>query len=271
MQLSRRNLVLSAILSAVVLAGCGKKEATPEAAAAAPEAPAVKEYVVGTDAAYAPFEYENDKKEVEGFDIDVLSAAAEKGGFKVKFINTPWEGIFASLGNGDRDIVVSSVTITDERKQTMDFSEPYFEARQLIVVSKNDAAGIKKFADLKGKKVAVQTGTTGDEVTQKLLGKSSPDIKRFESTPLALKELENGGVDAVVADNGVVVNYLSNNGDKGLVSVEDTESFAPEYYGIAVKKGNQALQEQINKGLAAIKADGTYDQIYAKWFGAKQQ
>ena len=118
--------------------------------------------------------------------------------------------------------------------------------------------------------MAVQTGTTGDEVVQKLLGKTSADIKRFESTPLALKELESGGVQAVVADNGVVVNYLKNNSSNGISTVEDRESFAPEFYGMAVKKGNAELQGKLNEGIKAIKADGTYDKIYAKYFGEKK-
>ena len=265
MKLSRRNLVLGALLSAFVLTGCGKKEEAANVQAPTTPAAEVKEYVVGTDAAYAPFEFENDQKQAEGFDIDVVTAIADKAGIKVKFINTPWEGIFASLNNGDRDALVSAITITDERKASMDFSEPYFEARQLIVVAKD--AKVAKFNDLKGMKVAVQTGTTGDELVQKLLGKTSADIKRFESTPLALKELESGGVQAVVADNGVVINYLKNNADKGLISVEDKDSFHPEYYGVAVKKGNAELLGKINEGLKAIKADGTYDKIYAKWFG----
>ncbi|XZG71129.1 basic amino acid ABC transporter substrate-binding protein [Chitinibacteraceae bacterium HSL-7] len=223
-------------------------------------------YQVATDAAYAPFELLNAKQEVTGFTVDVLNAVAAKGGFKVKFHNTPWEGIFATLEAGDRDIVASSVTITDARKKTMDFSEPYFEAVQLIAVP--GKSGIKTFAELKNKKVGVQTGTTGDEVVQKLLGKANPNIKRFESTPLALQELLSGGVDAVVADNGVVVNFIANNkAAKGKLNTVSDNSFEKEYYGFAVKKGNKDLLAKINKGLAAIKADGSYDKIYHKHFG----
>ena len=109
----------------------------------------------------------------------------------------------------------------------------------------------------------MQTGTTGDEVVTKLLGKTSTNIKRFESTPLALKELEAGGVDAVVADNGVVVHYVANNPGGKFKTVADA-AFVPEQYGIAVKKGNAELLGKMNKGLAGIKADGSYDQIYAK-------
>jgi polar amino acid transport system substrate-binding protein len=267
---TRRFLQTSAVLAAAfVLAACGKK-AEPPAPAAAPVASApapapVKVYNVGTDAAYAPFESQNEKGEIVGFDIDVVTAVAKKAGVEVKFVNTPWEGIFNALGQGDRDLVVSAVTITEERKQTMDFSDPYFDAAQLIAVK--ESSKIAKFADLKKLKVGVQTGTTGDEAVTKLLGKNSTNVKRFESTPLALKELESGGVDAVVADNGVVVHYVANNPGGKFKTVSDKE-FVPEQYGIALKKGNAELLALVNKGLADIKADGTYDQIYTKYFGA---
>lgn len=265
-----------ALITGVVLAACGKKEeAPPPAPAAAPAAsvaeappppPPAKVYVVGTDAAYAPFESQNEKAEIVGFDIDVVKAIAAKGGFEVKFENTPWEGIFNALGQGDRDLLVSAITITEERKQTMDFTSPYFDAQQLIAVK--ESSKVAKFEDLKKLKVGVQTGTTGDEVVTKLLGKNSTNVKRFESTPLALKELESGGVDAVVADNGVVIHYVANNAGSKFKTVADNKSFAPEQYGIAVKKGNAELLEKLNKGLADIKADGTYDKIYASYFGS---
>ena len=266
-QSTRRFLQVSGLIAAsFLLAACGKKEeAAPPAAAPAPvAAPAPKVYTVGTDAAYAPFELQNEKGEIVGFSVDLLTAVAAKGGFEVKFVNTPWEGIFNSLQQGDRDLLISSITITDERRQTMDFSNPYFDAQQLIAVK--GSSKVAKFDDLKKLKVGVQTGTTGDEVVTKLLGKTSTNVKRFESTPLALKELEAGGVDAVVADNGVVIHYVANNPGGSFKTVSDT-SFTPEQYGIAVKKGNTELLEKINKGLAAIKADGSYDQIYAKTFG----
>ncbi|WP_140632444.1 basic amino acid ABC transporter substrate-binding protein [Methylibium rhizosphaerae] len=271
---TRKFLKTAGLLCAgVLLAACGKQGSETAAPASAPAVasapaptPAPRVLVVGTDAAYAPFESQNEKGEIVGFDIDVVSAVAQKAGFEVKFVNTPWEGIFNTLQQGDRDFLVSAITITDERKQTMDFSSPYFDAQQLIAVKKNSKVG--KFDDLKKLKVGVQTGTTGDEVVTKLLGKNSTNVKRFESTPLALKELESGGVDAVVADNGVIINYVTNNSAAGFKTVSD-KSFAPEQYGLAVKKGNTELLEKLNKGLADIKADGTYDQIYTKYFGAK--
>ncbi len=268
----QRRALLAAALSTLALVACGKKEAppapaaTPAPAAAAPAPAPMKVYTVGTDAAYAPFEKMSASNEVEGLTVDLLKAAAAKGGFEVKFVNTPWEGIFKTLDGGERDIVASSVTITDERKQTMDFSKPYFDAVQLIAVKEDSK--VAKFDDLKKLKVGVQTGTTGDEVVQKLLGKTSANIKRFESTPLALQELAAGGVSAVVADNGVVQHYIANNPTAKFKSVSDA-SFVPEQYGFAVKKGNAELLTKLNAGIDAIKADGSYDTIMAKYFGTK--
>ena len=271
---TRRFLQTAGLLFAgALLAACGKKEPAPAPAASAPAPaasvaaapPPAKVVVVGTDAAYAPFESQNEKGEIVGLTIDVVNAVAQKAGIEVKFVNTPWEGIFNALQQGDRDMLASSITITDERKQTMDFTNPYFDAYQLIAVKATSK--VSKFDDLKKLKVGVQTGTTGDEAVTKQQGKNSANIKRFESTPLALKELEAGGVDAVVADNGVVINYVTNNPGAKFKTVSD-KAFAPEQYGFAVKKGNTELLEKLNKGLADIKADGTYDQIYAKYFGA---
>ena len=250
---------------AFALVGCGKKDGSPAASAASAPATASRVYLVGTDAAYAPFESQDEKGQIVGFDIDIVSAIAQKAGIEVKFVNTPWEGIFNALNQGDRDLLVSSITITDARRNSMDFSAPYFDAHQLIAVKADSK--VSRFDDLKRLKVGVQNGTTGDEAVSKLQGKNSPDIKRFESTPLALKELEAGGVDAVVADNGVVTNYVNNNAGSKFKTVNDP-GFAPEQYGLAVKQGNADLLAKLNQGLAAIKADGTYDRIYAKYFGA---
>ena len=261
---ARRSLLAGSCAAALLLlAGCGKQEATapPASASAAP----ARTLLVGTDAAYAPFESQNEKGEIVGFDIDIVKAVAQKAGLEVKFVNTPWEGIFNALKQGDRDLLVSSITITEERKQTMDFTAPYFDAHQLIAVRADSK--VARFDDLRTLKVGVQTGTTGDEAISKLQGKTSPNIKRFESTPLALSELGTGGIDAVVADNGVVVNYVKNNAGSKFRTVNDP-AFTPEQYGIAVRKGNAELLDKLDKGLAAIRADGTYDRIYAQYLGA---
>ncbi|WP_281718991.1 basic amino acid ABC transporter substrate-binding protein [Pandoraea apista] len=266
MATKRRAFALALVVaSGLLLGACGKKEESAAGRSVGPDG-AQPVYVVGSDAAYAPFEFETDTRQIAGFDIDVMKAVADKAGISIRFINTPFEGIFNSLVQGDRDILISAITITDERRKQMDFSTPYFEASQLIAVPINST--VQKFDDLKTMKVGVQTATTGDEVVQKLMGKNNPSVKRFEGTPLAMKELEAGGVDAVVADNGVVVNFIANNPDAKLRTVADS-SFPKEYYGIAVRKGDTELLAKINKGIDAIKSDGTYDAIYERYFGKK--
>lgn len=271
MVITKKWLSTVAVLGMFALSACQKNATTETVASSDTGAGAASsevEYTVAVDAAYAPLEYQDENNQVVGFSVDVLSAVAKKAGFKVKFYNNPWEGIFATLDQGDRDIVSSSVTITDARKQSMDFSDPYFEATQLIAVGKG-GEGIKGYNDLKGKTVSVQTGTTGDEVMKKLQGNSSTNIKRFDNMPLALKELLAGGVEASVGDNGVVQHFVQNNSTAGLTLVEDKENFPLEHYGYAVKKGRQDLLDKINLGLKGIKEDGTYDQIYQKYFGSK--
>ncbi|MFC5476105.1 basic amino acid ABC transporter substrate-binding protein [Paraherbaspirillum soli] len=248
--------------SFIAFTACSKKDATPAAAESRVE------YVVGADGAYAPFASENEQKELVGFDIDIMKAVADKAGIKIKIINTPFDGLFNALTQGDRDILISTITITDQRRQTMDFSEPYFVANQLIVVPQDSK--VAKFEDLKPMKIGVQSATTADEAAQNLVGKNSPSVKRFESMPLAFQELEGGGVDAVVGDNGVVTNYVKNNPTKNFHIVSDP-AFPKEYYGIAVKKGNQALLTKLNQALAQIKADGTEDRIYAHYFADQKQ
>ncbi len=263
---AKKTWLVAVAAGALTLSACSPKE--DQAAATEPNAGAeAAVYKVAVDAAYAPFEYQDDKGQVIGFSKDVLQAVADKAGIKVDFIPNPWEGIFATLEQGDRDIVLASVTITPERQQTMTFSEPYFEATQMIAVS-DKAGDVTGLNDLKDKTVSVQNGTTGDLVMQKLQGKTSTMIKRFESMPLALKELLAGGVVASVGDNGVMQNFINNNPNANLKVIVDAD-FEKEHYGFVVKKGRQDLADKINEGLKGIREDGTYDQIYAQWFSAK--
>lgn len=241
-------------------AGCGSSSTAPSTGGGTSDKAAV-EYKVASDASYAPFE-KMDGDKVVGFDMDVLNAAAEAGGFKVTYKNTPWDGIFLTLQNGDADIVASAVSITDERKKTLDFSDPYFEATQMIVSPKGKA--IKSIAELKDKKIAVQNGTTGDTVVSDKFGKDNPNIKRFENMPLALLELKNGNVDAAVGDNGVVLEYVKNNGAGDFDTAVDS-SFEKENYGFAVKKGNTDLLTKLNAGIKKIKENGKLDEINAKY------
>ncbi len=125
-----------------------------------------EEYVVGTGATYRPFEYETPQKELVGFDVDLMRAIAKAEGFDVKFINTPWEGIFATVDKGDRDIIMSGITITDKRKQVVDFSKPYFLAHQLILTDKS--VKINKLSDLSKGSVAVVSCSAGDGLRELL-------------------------------------------------------------------------------------------------------
>ena len=222
-----------------------------------------QELVVGSSATYRPFAYESPTKEIVGYDVDIIKAVAQKAGLKIKIVNTPWTGIFAALNNGDVDLVISGVTINDKRKQSYDFTAPYFEARQLIAVPQS--SNVKSLQDLAGKKVGVVTGSTGDDISSRAFGKTNPDIRRFESTPVVISALANSGLDAAIGDNGVIAFRVQEH--KTLKTVSDP-SFPKEYFGIVVKQGNKALQDKLNAGLAAIKADGSYATIYKKWFQA---
>ena len=223
-----------------------------------------KELVVGSSATYRPFAYESPTKEIIGYDVDIIRAVAQKAGIPIKLVNTPWTGIFAALNNGDVDLVISGVTINDKRRQSYDFTAPYFEARQLMAVPQSST--VKTLKDLAGKKVGVVTGSTGDDIASREFGKTSSDIKRFESTPVAVSELANSGVDAVIGDNGVIAYRIQEH--KQLKTVSDP-NFPKEYFGIVVKQGNKALLDKLNAGLAAIKADGSYAKIYKTWFQAE--
>ena len=185
-------------------------------------------YTVGTGATYRPFEYEAPNKEIVGFDIDLMKAIAKAQGFDVEFVNTTWSTIFPALNNGDRDIIMSGITITDKRKEAVDFSEPYFLAHQLILTSSN---------------------------------------RRFDNTPLALEELANGGVDAMIGDVGVLQWYMKQNPDKKFNQCRDPE-FQEQYFGIGVRKGNTQVLNDVNAGLKKVIESGAYNEVYRKWFGS---
>lgn len=222
-------------------------------------------YVVGAGGTYRPFEFETAKKELVGFDIDIIKAIANASGFKIKLVSTPWEGIFATLGQGDRDIIISGITITEKRAQMVDFSLPYFPAEQVIITGAG--AKVAGLADLKKLQIGVVNSSTGDIVVSEEVGKANTAIHRFDNTPLMLEELYRGGVDAAVGDVGVIKFYIKSHPEKKFKVVGDNK-FTRQYFGIAVKKGNKELQDKINAGLKKIVADGTYAKIYKEWFDA---
>lgn len=229
-------------------------------------AEAATTYIVGTGATYRPFEFETPNKELVGFDVDLMKAIAKEAGFEVQFINTPWDGIFNTVKNGDRDIIMSGITITDQRKAEIDFSKPYFAAHQLILTNKN--LKINSLADLKGKLIAVVNASAGDIAASNAFGKASTNIRRFDNTPLAIEELFNGGVDAMIGDVGVLQYYVAQNPDKQFNQCRDP-SFQEQYFGIGVRKGNKQVLDDVNRGLEKAINSGAYAEVYKKWFGGE--
>ncbi|MBO8142374.1 MAG: basic amino acid ABC transporter substrate-binding protein [Firmicutes bacterium] len=219
---------------------------------------------VGSDVAYPPFEFVDEETgEFAGFDMDLIREVGRRLGMEVEIINTAWEGIIPGLLAGDYDVVISAMTITDERAQAVDFSDPYFATGQVIVVRADDTS-VQQPADLTGKVVAVQIGTTGQFAAERIEGVAR--IDHYPSTPEALLALRLGRADAAVVDELVAMEEARAN--PGTLKVVGTP-FTVEYYGIAIRKGRQELLRSINRTLAQIKADGTYDELYAKWFGSQ--
>ena len=217
--------------------------------------------VVATDATWPPMEMVNEKKEIVGFDIDLMKAIAREGGFTVEFKNTAWDGIFAGLSAGKYDAVMSSVTITEERKKQMDFSIPYINAGQVLVVRKEES-GVSKLEDMVGKKVGAQIGTTGAFAVEKVKGVM---LKTYDEIGLAFEDLVNGRIDGVVADSPTAANFALQNADfKGKLKIVG-KPFTEEYYGIAVKKGNKKVLDAINKGLKKVLDSGENKKLEEKW------
>ena len=263
-----------ALAAASILAACGGQSSTSSSTTPAASAPASassaapaaegKEYKVAMNAQFPPVESMNSSGQIEGFDVDVMNAIAKEEGFKVTYHQQAWDGIFASLKAGDNDILISGITITDDRKKEMLFSEPYYKITQVVLVPQGK--NIASVEDLKKMdKVGVTIGTTGDLAAQKILGATSEKIIRLENLPLMLKEVETGAVDAVISDSAVVADYVKKKGDKGFTMVE-VPDFTVEYYGIAVRQDDKALMDKINSGLKKIQASGEYDKISDKYF-----
>ena len=225
------------------------------------QAAEMKTITVATDATWPPMEIVDAQKNIVGFDIDFLKAVAKEAGFKVVFKNTAWDGIFAGIEAGKYDAIISSVTITDERKKTMDFSDPYINAGQILVVPKT-AKAVKVLADLKGKKAGAQIGTTGAMEIKKVSG---VELKTYDEIGLAFEDMAAGRIAAVVCDTPVAANFaLQRKEYKDKFKIVG-QPFTEEYYGIVVKKGNKELLDLLNKGIRAVKAKGIDKPIMKKW------
>ena len=217
--------------------------------------------VVATDATWPPMEYIDENKNIVGFDIDLVNEIAKAGGFEVEFKNTAWDGIFAGLATGNYQVIASSVTITEERKATMDFSEPYVNAGQVLVVRK-ETTGVNSLADMIGKKVGAQIGTTGAIEISKVSG---VELKTYDEIGLAFEDLVNGNIDGVVADSPIAANFaLQNPSYKDRLMIAG-EPFTDEWLGFVFKKGDTKTQKLFNEGLAKVKESGKLDELIQKW------
>jgi len=217
---------------------------------------------VCSDITYPPFEY-IENGEIKGFDIDLFNKIAENLGYKVVYLNTAWDGIIPALLTHKCDLIISAMTITPERAKKVDFSIPYFKASQTVLVRKD--SNIKSLADLKGKRVGVQIGTTGDIYAKKLQKKYPFILKTYETGPDAIMDLRLGRLDAVIIDN--VVAYTAAKKYPNLKVAID--GLSNEYYGIAINKDNKNLKKAIDETLKKMYKNGEYDRIYESWFGKK--
>ncbi len=217
--------------------------------------------VVATDATWPPMEFVDEKQNIVGFDIDLIKAVAAKAGLKVEIKNQAWDGIFGGLAAKKYDAVISSVTITEERKQTMAFSDPYINAGQVLVV-RAKTANVSTLKDLKGKKVGAQIGTTGAAEISKVAGL---ELKNYDELGLAIEDLYSGRIDGVVCDTPIAADFVLQNARyKNALKIVG-KPFTEEYYGIAVNKDNPELLKKINAALAALKADGSLEALEKKW------
>lgn len=252
-------IMMMAVITAVAMlvAGCGgdKKEAAGGA----------KVLRVGTEPAFAPFEFQQEgSKELTGFDIDLVKAVGKQMGYKVEIQNMGFDALIPALEAGNIDVAIAGMSITDERKKVVAFSDPYYTSGLLIMVPKDNTT-IKSIEDLKGKRIACQIGTTGEKKSRSVEGAT---VTAFNTQSEASMEMKNGGADAVINDAPVVAYYLQQGG----ASVAKTvgEKMEAEDYGMAVNKNKPELAAEINKAMAELKKNGEFDKIYATWFGEKK-
>lgn len=213
--------------------------------------------VVGSDIAFAPFEFVEDG-ENRGFDIDLMNEIASRLGLEAEFVNTGFDTLFTQVAANQFDAGMSAITITEERAQTVDFSDPYFAANQAIVApTDSDIAGPE---DLAGVAVGVQAATTGFDYAQENF--TEAEIVEYPTSEAAFTALRGGQVQAVFIDLPVAAENTEGSEDFELKAEVDTD----ELYGIAVPPGNDALLEAINGALEEVISDGTYAEIYSEWF-----
>jgi len=265
----RRTRILAATTATaglVLVAACtstGNGGSGSKTAAGGVELVKAGQLTTCTHLPYPPFQSEINGK-VQGFDVSLIDLVAKDLGVKQQILDTPFENFKtgAFLNSGECDVAAAGMTITAERKKNVDFSDPYFDATQALLVDKN--SGITSLADAKAKKVKLgaQAQTTGEDYAKK----QGFDPVSFESSDAVLNGLRTGQVKAVIIDYPVVQGWLKDKANADKFKVADNLNTG-EQYGFTVKKGNTKLLAAINKAIKDAKADGTYKKLYEKWIG----
>lgn len=250
--IKRIAIVLSLILFLFTVAGCGNTKSTMS------KIKSKKVIVMGTNAEFPPFEFRNDKGEVDGIDASLAKEIAKELGVELKIEDMAFDSLLNALNSGKIDFVAAGMSVTEDRLANNDFSNPYYTAGQMIIVKKGSEA-VKGKADLNGKKIGVQEGTTGDIEASKVPG---AQISRFKKAIDAVLDLKNGKIDAVVLDESPSKVFVSKNDD---IMILD-EKLTDEEYAIAVRKGDKELLDSINKTIAKLKENGKYSEIVAKYY-----
>jgi polar amino acid transport system substrate-binding protein len=272
MRVARSVLVLLAALSLAASACAeqprgGGDDASPTAAPTESEAPTfstIEEGVlsVGSCLDYPPFESVQGGDEV-GFDVDLSEEIASRLGLTVEWVRADFDTIFTAVAGSQFDMVAAASTITEERQQTVDFSDPYYNSRQAIVVA--EGSEISEESDIgEGHIVGVQRGTTGRDYAEENLASQGAQIKTFTNAPDAFRDLEAGNIDVIVNDEPSSADLIEKSfpGQLLISAAIDTN----EKYGFAFSKDNPELTEAVNGALAEIIADGTYEEIFATYF-----
>jgi polar amino acid transport system substrate-binding protein len=264
--LGRRTRLLAAVTATAglaLVAGCSSGGGSGKTTVKGVHLVKAGQLTTCTHLPYPPFQSEIDGK-VQGFDVSLIDLVAKNLGVKQNIVDTPFENFKtgAFLNSGQCDLAAAGMTITPERKKNVDFSDPYFEATQAVLVDKK--SGITSLADVKakGKKLGAQAQTTGEDYAK---GKGYDPVS-FESSDAVLNGLRTGQVQAVIIDYPVVQGWLKDKANADAFKVVDNLKTG-EQYGFTVKKGNTKLLAAINKALSEAKADGTYKKLYEKWIG----
>lgn len=218
---------------------------------------------VGLEGTYQPFNYQDEKGQLVGFEVDFANAVAAKLGVKAEFQPTKWDGILAALESERFDVVINQVTITPERKQKYDFSQPYTVSGIQILVHKGNETKLTKPEDLAGKKVGVVLGT----YYEKWLKTNVPntEVRTYDDDATRNQDLRVGRIDAVINDRLIVPALVKQYGGEILAA---GEPFAKQDQGIALRKGNPQFQAALDKAISDLRADGSLAKISEKWFGA---